>query len=74
MAHHRVRSAYRDLIAGLNRFPQGAAPSELLFRILAILFSEREAALLKLPPLKQVLASRQLRSRYLEALISRLPP
>jgi ferredoxin len=32
------------------------------------------AAILKLPPLKQALASRQLKSRYLEALISRLPP
>ena len=29
----------------LNRFPQGAPPSELLYRILELLFSEREAEL-----------------------------
>lgn len=45
MAHHTARKAYVDLTGRLNRHPQGAPPSELLFRILEMLFSEREAAL-----------------------------
>ena len=39
MAHHTVRSGYRNLVERLNRFPQGAPPSELLYRILEMLFS-----------------------------------
>ncbi len=45
MAHLTSRSAYQRLTERLNRFPQGAPPSESLFRILSILFSEREAEL-----------------------------
>ncbi len=36
----------------LNRFPQGAPPTDLLFKILALLFSEREAALVSQLPVK----------------------
>ena len=43
MAHLTVRSAYKDLVDKINRFPQGAPPSELLYKILGILFSEKEA-------------------------------
>ncbi len=52
MAHHAVRSGYDRLTDRLNRFPQGAPPSELLHRILAMLFSEREAGLVALLPIK----------------------
>jgi Na+-translocating ferredoxin:NAD+ oxidoreductase RNF subunit RnfB len=52
MAHHTVRSGYRNLAERLNRCPQGAAPTELLFRVLAMLFSEREAELVSLLPIK----------------------
>jgi len=52
MAHHTVRSGYQDLVARLNRFPQGAPPSELLYKILKMLFSEREAGLVALLPIK----------------------
>jgi len=52
MAHHTVRSGYASLAERLNRFPQGAPPSELLFKILSMLFSEREAALVALLPIK----------------------
>jgi len=45
MAHHTVRQAYLNLADRLNRHPQGASPSDLLYRILEMLFSEREAAL-----------------------------
>ncbi len=36
----------------MNRFPQGAPPSELLYKILAILFSQQEAELVALLPIK----------------------
>ncbi len=43
MAHHTSRSSYRDLTERLNRFTQGAPPSELLYQILAMLFTAEEA-------------------------------
>jgi len=52
MAHHTLRSGYRELVERLNRFPQGAPPSELLFSILRMLFSEREAGLVAELPIK----------------------
>ena len=52
MAHHTVRSGYENLVERLNRFPQGAPPSELLYKILKMLFSEQEAGLVALLPIK----------------------
>ena len=52
MAHATARSAYRDLVDRLNRFPQGAPPSDLLYRILRILFTEREAGLVARLPIR----------------------
>jgi ferredoxin len=52
MAHLGARSAYRSLVERLNRCPQGAPPSELLFQILEILFSPREAELVAKLPIK----------------------
>lgn len=52
MAHHTAKKGYQDLVKRLNRFPQGAAPTELLYKILGQLFSEREAALVALLPIK----------------------
>jgi len=52
MAHHTARSGYQQLVARLNRFPQGAPPSDLLYGILKMLFSEREAELVALLPIK----------------------
>jgi hypothetical protein len=52
MAHQTLKSGYTSLIDRLNRFPQGAPPSELLFKILKMLFSEREARLVSLMPIK----------------------
>ena len=42
----------------LNRFPQGAPPTHLLFKILRILLHEREAALLAQLPIRPFTASR----------------
>jgi ferredoxin len=43
MAHLTVRSAYKNLSDRLNRFPQGAPQSDVLYKILEILFSGEEA-------------------------------
>jgi ferredoxin len=58
MAHHLSRSVYDRLTERLNRFPQGAPPSEHLFRILSILFSEREAALVSVLPIRPFTVAR----------------
>ena len=52
MSHLTVRSAYRDLADRINRFPQGAPPSDVLFAILKLLFSDREAGLVALLPIR----------------------
>ena len=52
MAHHLEKTPYAGLIDRLNRFPQGAPPSELLYRILAMLFSEKAAELVALLPIR----------------------
>ncbi len=52
MAHQHLKNAYRRLVERINQFPQGAPPSELLYRILRMLFSEREAELVSLLPIR----------------------
>lgn len=52
MAHITTKSAYIELVDRLNRFPQGAPASDTLFKILEILFSEKEARLVSLLPIK----------------------
>ncbi len=52
MAHHALKSGYEQLVERLNKFPQGAPPSEVLYQILSLLFSEREAELVALLPIK----------------------
>jgi Na+-translocating ferredoxin:NAD+ oxidoreductase RNF subunit RnfB len=58
MAHHLNKSGYMQLTHRLNRFPQGALPSELLYKILKMLFSENEARLVSLLPLRPFTAER----------------
>ena len=57
MAHHTLRSGYDRLVERLNRFPQGAPPSELLHRILGLLLTEREADLVALVPIRPFTAA-----------------
>ena len=52
MAHHHNNSAYGRLTDRLNRVPQGAPASDMLFGILKILFSEKEAWLVAQLPIK----------------------
>ena len=61
MAHATARGAYGALADRLNRFPQGAPPSDLLYRILALLFTEREAGLVARLPIRPVTARRAAR-------------
>ena len=58
MAHQLQRSGYAELVNRLNRFPQGAPPSSLLNKILKILFSEKEADLVSLLPIKPFTADK----------------
>jgi ferredoxin len=57
MAHVTLKSGYTDLVERLNRFPQGAPPSETLYKILQILFNEREAGLVAQLPIKPFTAA-----------------
>ncbi len=52
MAHQAMKSGYLQLTERLNQFPQGAPPSELLYKILKLLFRENEASLVALLPIK----------------------
>ena len=58
MAHNTIKSGYSRLVDRLNRYPQGAPPSELLFKILKMLFSEKEAELVSLLPIKPFTAKK----------------
>jgi formate hydrogenlyase subunit 6/NADH:ubiquinone oxidoreductase subunit I len=64
------KKGYRTLIERLNRFPQGAPPSELLTKILALLFSDKEAELvaqLPIRPVSAAMAAQMWRVREVEA-------
>ena len=52
MAHHTLKTSYSNLAERLNRFPQGAPPGQLLYEILKILFTDQEAQLVSLLPIK----------------------
>ena len=57
MAHQTLKESHRRLAERLNRFPQGAPPTELLFRILRVLFTEEEAGLVALLPIRPFTAA-----------------
>jgi len=58
MAHHTVKYGYMELVDRLNRFPQGAPPGKLLYKILKMLYSEKEAKLVSLLPIKPFTAEK----------------
>jgi len=58
MAHHTLKNSYSALSDRLNKFPQGAPPSKLLFSILQILFNEQEAELVATLPIKPFTAEK----------------
>ena len=67
MAHAGHHRAYRSLVDRLNRFPQGAPPSPLLFEILKMLFSEKEAELVARLPIRPFTAETAARAWKLDA-------
>ncbi|MGE5627991.1 MAG: 4Fe-4S dicluster domain-containing protein [Solirubrobacterales bacterium] len=52
MSHISNKDAYKKLEDRINRFPQGAPPSETLYKILSMLFTEKEAELVAMLPIK----------------------
>lgn len=52
MSHISSKAAYKSLAERINRFPKGATVSDTLYKILAILFSEKEAELVAQLPIK----------------------
>ncbi len=71
MAHHTLKSGYPQLVDRLNRFPQGAPTSETLYKILAMLVSEREAGLVALLPVKPFTAEQASRAWKLDLVETR---
>ncbi|MBU1020616.1 MAG: 4Fe-4S binding protein [Firmicutes bacterium] len=57
MGHNTTKSGYDKLVKRLNKFPLGAPPSESLYQILNVMFSEEEARLVSLLPIKPFKAS-----------------
>ena len=58
MAHLTSRAAYQRLTRRLNLYPQGAPPSQTLYRILEMLFSEDEAEQVASLPIRPFTARR----------------
>jgi ferredoxin len=61
MSHVTLKSGYTELVDRLNRCPQGAPASETLYKILAVLFSEREAEVVAQLPIKPFTAAKAAR-------------
>lgn len=58
MAHHTLKSSYDKLTERLNKFPQGAPPSDTLEKILKIIIKEKEAELISQLPIKPFTAEK----------------
>ncbi|HEY88304.1 MAG TPA: 4Fe-4S dicluster domain-containing protein [Thermoflexia bacterium] len=61
---HLSEEHYQQLLTRLNKFPQGAPPSELLYKILNNLLSDKEAGIMARLPVKPFTAEQA--SRYLK--------
>ncbi len=57
MGHRTVKSGYQQLSDRLNKFPQGAPPSDYLFSILKVLMQEKEAQTISQLPIKPFTAA-----------------
>lgn len=53
MSHMIGKESYKNLEERLNKFPQGTPPSETLYMILSLMFTEEEAALISLLPFRE---------------------
>lgn len=52
MSHISNKEAYKSLEERINRFPQGAPPSKTLYKILSMLFTQKEAELVAQLPIR----------------------
>jgi len=52
MGHITSKDAYKSLEERINLFTQGAAPTETLYKILQVLFDEKEARMMALLPIR----------------------
>jgi len=52
MGHITSKDAYKSLEERINLFTQGAAPTETLYKILEVLFDEKEARMMALLPIR----------------------
>ena len=52
MAHRSIKSGFQQLSERLNQFPQGAPPSDYLFKILSVLMNEKEARVMSTLPIR----------------------
>ena len=52
MGHLTSKDAYKSLEERINWFTQGAAPTETLYKILQVLFDEKEAKMMALLPIR----------------------
>lgn len=52
MSHIVGKEAYKSLEERLNKFPQGAPPTQTLYKILNLLFTEEEAKMASLLPIR----------------------
>ena len=58
MAHHTAKDGFHKFADRLNLFPQGAPPTDLLFKTLRVLVSEDEAAWLSQVPIRPFKAAK----------------
>ncbi len=65
MSHHTAREAYEQFEQRLNRFPQGAPPSQTLYQILGMLVNEQEAAFLAQLPIRPFTAKRAAKALHM---------
>ena len=59
MFHHTARESFRKLSERINRFPQGASPTDLLFQIIKVLFTPAESKFVALLPIKRFTVEQQ---------------
>ena len=58
MGHNTSKDAYKNLEERINWFTHGAPPTESLYRILQVLFTEQEAKLVALLPIRPFTAKK----------------
>lgn len=58
MGHLTSKDAYKTLDQRLNLFPQDAPPSESLYKILQVLFTEKEARMVSQLPIRPFTAAK----------------